>query len=846
MLDRERPLFFLRPATLAGAAGVSFALLAGVPALAATCLFAGGFAFAVCWIGALAPVLLGVVAVWGGVYMLNMPRELGKWKINEQDAKGLGCVSIVLGVVALFSVCWIWQPLTHAATVALNTCSRAGASLLTEVFFPFQLTSWSPVVFAVALLASGVAWLSLLVLRREHRLNYALFKIAYACPACHRRAVPHVRCPRCGDVLAGLGPSVYGLLSAKCGCGQVLPTTDFGGRRKLAKVCANPDCCHELKDPDLGRYGEYYLAVVGPVSAGKSTWLAASLSELEQEYAPQNRLRVMFGDPADEQRFRAWVDRLRRGEPVEKTPAPPPLALTLSAGGVEGQYSRMYLYDAPGGYFAEEVLLARLPYLRFADGLVFVFDPFLAENVPRDPATADAQDVVSRLVNHLEAALGTRAGRKFPLAAAVVVTKTDVLNSPADLDAGDPPEKVRQFLAGRGLANVLALLESRFHRVGYFAASAAGPPRGAVTPLVWLARQVRALGVRPTVAGAAWNGLRTTFGALRGQERPAGVAAPPAPAGGLRDLGRAALDAFRGRAGWRGGAVAWLLAYGVIALAVCGVWYANRRGAWSAEYVNRGKEWSQKGDEWRAVADYTRAIRLAPDNAVAYYNRGSVWYRLKDDDRALADLNRAIELRPQYAEAYNNRGLVWYRQNLMDRAIADYTAAVQHNPQLGLAYDNRGAAWNAKGDFDRAVADHTAALQMAPTNAAAFYNRGVALLNQQRYRQALDDFYQAVFLKPDLVPAWGNLAWIRASCPDPACRNARSAVDAATRWCELTAWKNAPALDHLAAGYAESKDFGAAVEWQRKAVAASPEADANLKAYRDRLQSYVTKRDRQR
>ena len=49
--------------------------------------------------------------------------------------------------------------------------------------------------------------------------------------------------------------------------------------------------------------------------------------------------------------------------------------------------------------------------------------------------------------------------------------------------------------------------------------------------------------------------------------------------------------------------------------------------------------------DW-AIADYTRAIRLRPKNALAYANRGSACREKKDFDGAVADFTEAVRLMP--------------------------------------------------------------------------------------------------------------------------------------------------------------------------------------------------------
>ena len=58
-----------------------------------------------------------------------------------------------------------------------------------------------------------------------------------------------------------------------------------------------------------------------------------------------------------------------------------------------------------------------------------------------------------------------------------------------------------------------------------------------------------------------------------------------------------------------------------------------------------------------ALANYTKAIELNPQDATAYIDRGILYHQeLGDSEAALMDFNEAIRLNPEDATAYNNRG----------------------------------------------------------------------------------------------------------------------------------------------------------------------------------------------
>jgi len=57
-------------------------------------------------------------------------------------------------------------------------------------------------------------------------------------------------------------------------------------------------------------------------------------------------------------------------------------------------------------------------------------------------------------------------------------------------------------------------------------------------------------------------------------------------------------------------------------------------------------------ERWNdALDDFSTAIRLNPQSAVAYYNRGNVYIRINDRPRAISDLRAAVELDSNYEDA---------------------------------------------------------------------------------------------------------------------------------------------------------------------------------------------------
>lgn len=166
------------------------------------------------------------------------------------------------------------------------------------------------------------------------------------------------------------------------------------------------------------------------------------------------------------------------------------------------------------------------------------------------------------------------------------------------------------------------------------------------------------------------------------------------------------------------------------------------------DYVDSGLDkWAEK-DYDGAIADYTKAIALQPDDEEAYMRRGQAKQSKNDWDGAIADDTKAIALKPDDEYVYSIRGDAERAKGDLDSAVADYSKVIELKPDMPAAYYNRATLKRDKGDYDGAIADFSKAIELYPGDTDSYSARGGAKTDKGDYDGATADYNKAIELDP--------------------------------------------------------------------------------------------------
>lgn len=167
------------------------------------------------------------------------------------------------------------------------------------------------------------------------------------------------------------------------------------------------------------------------------------------------------------------------------------------------------------------------------------------------------------------------------------------------------------------------------------------------------------------------------------------------------------------------------------------------------EYWRLGKDDAEKAS-WQAACSRIIANQNLESGvrARAYASRAD--WESSNDGRAaaIADFDKALELAPGNAGWIHDRAFLLYFTKQFDRAIKDFDILLAVKPDAHMTAF-RGYAYLDKGDDAHGFADLASAIALEPKNFRYPYQRAVELAKRGKRDEALTDLNTAISLKAD-------------------------------------------------------------------------------------------------
>jgi tetratricopeptide (TPR) repeat protein len=195
----------------------------------------------------------------------------------------------------------------------------------------------------------------------------------------------------------------------------------------------------------------------------------------------------------------------------------------------------------------------------------------------------------------------------------------------------------------------------------------------------------------------------------------------------------------------------------------------NTCPTYAIAYLQRGRAQHGKGECAKAIEDFNLYFQIGPPTSDAHNCRGLALFVCGKASEAIADFSDAIRLEPQNHLSFWNRGIAYMvksskfsdsqaysklmKQSYLEKAWNDFSEAIRLCPQhehtnISKLYADRGAVCRLMGAYSPGIEDCNSALGFDQHNATALAQRGACWANLNHFANALADLNQAIALDP--------------------------------------------------------------------------------------------------
>jgi len=167
-----------------------------------------------------------------------------------------------------------------------------------------------------------------------------------------------------------------------------------------------------------------------------------------------------------------------------------------------------------------------------------------------------------------------------------------------------------------------------------------------------------------------------------------------------------------------------------------------------------------RGNDWMAKASQNceKALALNPDLVEGHVCQGNVFNGAGKYDKGAEEFQRALQSEPGNEDALRGLGDAYTNLGNVAAAEATYKKAVALRPHYWAVYNWLGGFYAAQSRYAEAAAMYKKVTELAPNSYLGYSNLGGVALFQGHYQDAVDMFRRSVALRPN-TDGYNNLGY---------------------------------------------------------------------------------------
>jgi|TARA_B100000315_G_scaffold258418_1_gene310442 tetratricopeptide (TPR) repeat protein len=150
-----------------------------------------------------------------------------------------------------------------------------------------------------------------------------------------------------------------------------------------------------------------------------------------------------------------------------------------------------------------------------------------------------------------------------------------------------------------------------------------------------------------------------------------------------------------------------------------------------------------------AIAGFTMAKEIRPDEATSYKNLVNCYIQIKNQEMLEVTLDEALSINPEDPDLLFTAGRNFMDNDDLDAALLYLERGMEIDPGNSYGAQSLAAAYYMMGDKEGAIFAYTKAIRSDPNNSDVHFNLGILYLDLGDSEMAEEEFLKVLEINPD-------------------------------------------------------------------------------------------------